>query len=552
MLFKKNKTMYTKYSKTFLIFLILLIYQVTSAQDNDYPQDYLDKDFHKMRRNSLRAMLPPNSVAVFFANAVRNRANDVEYVYHQDPDFYYLTGYMEPHAVLLIYADMQTDPEGNSFNEAIFIQKKNASAEMWTGKRLGIEGVKERLGFDVVFNGEDFESFKTELTEFNRVFFFNFKNDVRDTPDNADLFSLIETFKQKAEYPADFDAVKEQIYQMIREDDLASAQQTTQYISYQARIKPSLLKDEYIKAFIEAQNEEAKQLVKASIPPPNHNLDANALSSMMATLREVKTPDEIGLLRKAVDISCVGQVEVMKAMHESMSETEIQGIHEYVFKKYGAEYEGYPSIVGAGANGCVLHYITNNKMRVGNDLVLMDLGAEYRGYTADVTRTIPANGKFTTEQRAIYDLVYEAQEASFKYCKPGQPISITTKISREVINEGLAALGIIESPDVAHNYFPHGVSHHIGLDVHDRGNYESFEPNMVLTVEPGIYIPPGSPCDKKWWGIGVRIEDDILITEKGYELLSGYAPRKSDEIEKMMEQESIFSKLALPNIDSKK
>jgi len=544
--------MHTKYSKTLFLFLFLLTHQLTFAQDNDYPQDYLDKEFHKARRDALRTMLPPNSVAVFFANAVRNRANDVEYVYHQDPDFYYLTGYLEPHAVLLIYADMQSSPEGNSFNEAIFIQKKNAKAEMWTGKRLGIKGVKEQLGFDVVFNGEDFESFKTELTEFNRVFFFNFKNDVRDTPDNADLFSLIETFKAKAEYPADFDPVKEQIYQMIREDDLASAQQTTQYISYQARIKPSLLNDEYIKAFIEAKNEEAKQLVKASIPPPSHNLDANALSSIMATLREVKTPAEIDLLRKAVDISCVGQVEVMKAMYEEMSETEIQGIHEFVFKKYGAEYEGYPSIVGAGANGCVLHYITNNKMRVGNDLVLMDLGAEYRGYTADVTRTIPANGKFTTEQKAIYDLVYEAQEASFNYCKPGQPIYITTKISREVINKGLAALGIIESPETTHNYFPHGVSHHIGLDVHDRGNYENFEPNMVLTVEPGIYIPPGSPCDEKWWGIGVRIEDDILITEKGYELLSDYAPRKSDEIEKMMKQESIFSKLALPNIDNRK
>jgi Xaa-Pro aminopeptidase len=238
-------------------------------------------------------------------------------------------------------------------------------------------------------------------------------------------------------------------------------------------------------------------------------------------------------------------------MHEKMSETEVQGIHEYVFKKYGAEYEGYPSIVGAGANGCVLHYITNNKMSVGNDLVLMDLGAEYRGYTADVTRTIPANGKFTTEQKAIYDLVYDAQEASFQYCKPGQPIGITTKISREVINKGLAKLGIIESPEAEHMYFPHGVSHHIGLDVHDRGNYENFEPNMVLTVEPGIYIPLGSPCDKKWWGIGVRIEDDILITDNGYELLSDLAPRKSDEIEKMMEQESIFSDLALPDIDSK-
>ena len=535
---------------SFLI-LIFTCTMLLQAQENDYPQDYLKPDFHKQRRDALRSMMPPNSMAVFFANAVRNRANDVEYVYHQDPDFYYLTGYLEPHAVLLVFSEEQTSPDGQKYNEAIFVQKKNARAEMWTGRRLGVEGVKEKLGFEMVFNGEDFKDFETKFTQLNRVFFFNFKNDVRDTSDDADLFSLIETFKDKAEFPADFDAVKEEIYNMMREDDMASAQQTARYIAYQARLKPSLLQDEYIKAFLEAENEEAKQMVKASIPPPSHNLDAFSLSTMMATLREVKSPAEIDLLRKAVDISCIGQAEVMKAMHEGMSESEIQGIHEFVFKKYGAEYEGYPSIVGAGANGCVLHYITNNKMRVGNELVLMDLGAEYRGYTADVTRTIPANGKFTKEQKAIYDLVYEAQEASFKYCKPGQPINITTKISREVINEGLAKLGLIKSPDAEHNYFPHGVSHHIGLDVHDRGNYENFEPNMVLTVEPGIYIPPGSPCDEKWWGIGVRIEDDILITETGYELLSDKAPRKSDEIEKLMKQESIFSKLALPELDKK-
>ncbi len=538
-----------------LVFSQLVFTQTLLAQDaseeSAYPQDYLKADFHKQRREALRSMMPPNSVAVFFANAVRNRANDVDYLYHQDPDFYYLTGYLEPHAVLLVFSDDQPSPEGKKYNEAIFVQKRNARAEMWTGRRLGVEGVKEKLGFDMVFNGEDFKAFETSLTELNRVFFFNFKNDVRDTPDNADLYSLIETFKEKAEFPEDFDAVKEEIYQKMREDDMASAQQTARFIAYQARLKPSLLQDKHIKAFLEAENEEAKQMVKASIPPPTHNLDAFSLGGMMATLREVKSPEEIELLRKAVDISCIGQVEVMKAMHEDMSETEIQGIHEFVFKKYGAEYEGYPSIVGAGANGCVLHYITNNKMRVGNELVLMDLGAEYRGYTADVTRTIPANGKFTKEQKAIYDLVYEAQEASFKYCKPGQPISITTEISREVINEGLTKLGLIDSPDAEHNYFPHGVSHHIGLDVHDRGNYVNFEPNMVLTVEPGIYIPPGSPCDEKWWGIGVRIEDDILITEDGYELLSDMAPRKSDEIEKMMKQESIFSKFSLPSIDQK-
>ena len=265
----------------------------------------------------------------------------------------------------------------------------------------------------------------------------------------------------------------------------------------------------------------------------------------------MKTKEEIGLLRKAVDISCIGQREVMKAMHPKMSETEVQGIHEFVFKKYGAEYEGYPSIVGAGHNGCILHYITNDKLELSDDLVLMDLGAEYRGYTADVTRTIPADGKFSKEEKAIYNLVLKAQQTAMdQNCKPGKLINDNTVISRNVVDQGLYELGIIESPDQDHNFFPHGVTHHIGLDVHDRGLYEEFVPNMVVTVEPGIYISKDSgTVIQNGGGIAVRIEDDILITKNGYELLSDKAPRTVEEIEKLMTEESIFSSYALPELD---
>ena len=273
------------------------------------------------------------------------------------------------------------------------------------------------------------------------------------------------------------------------------------------------------------------------------------LQSNLATMREIKTAEELKLLTKAVRISAIGQNEVMKAMKPHMSETELQGIHEFVYKKYGAEYEGYPSIVGAGNNGCILHYIENNKTKVGNDLVLMDLGAEYRGFTADVTRTIPASGKFTPEQKAIYDLVYEAQEAGIALYTIGTSMQAPNQAARKVINEGLFKLGIIKSVDERHNYFPHGTSHHIGLDVHDPGNYGNFEENMVVTMEPGIYIPEGSNCDKKWWGIAVRIEDDILVTKKGPVNLSGESPRKSDEIEKMMAKKSILDDFVLPNLD---
>jgi Xaa-Pro aminopeptidase len=266
-------------------------------------------------------------------------------------------------------------------------------------------------------------------------------------------------------------------------------------------------------------------------------------------MREVKTAAELVLLTKAVRISAVGQNEVMKAMKPHMSETELQGIHEFVYKKYGAEYEGYPSIVGAGNNGCILHYIENNKTKVGNDLVLMDLGAEYRGYTADVTRTIPANGKFTKEQKEIYDLVYEAQEAGIALYTIGASMQAPNQAARKIINEGLFNLGIIKSVDERHNYFPHGTSHHIGLDVHDPGNYGNFEKNMVVTMEPGIYIPEGSPCDEKWWGIAVRIEDDILVTDGVPVNLSGESPRKSNEIEKLMAQKSVLDEFILPDLD---
>ena len=166
-----------------------------------------------------------------------------------------------------------------------------------------------------------------------------------------------------------------------------------------------------------------------------------------------------------------------------------------------------------------------------------------------MTRTIPANGKFNPEQRAIYDLVYRAQEAGIAEAVVGNNSSDTHKAGKKIIDEGLAKLGIISSPDTKHMYFPHGTSHHIGLDVHDLNTRGSFEPNMVITVEPGIYIPEGSNCDEKWWGIAVRIEDDILITENGPVNLSAEAPRKAEEIEAMMKKPSVFDEFSLPVLD---
>ena len=181
----------------------------------------------------------------------------------------------------------------------------------------------------------------------------------------------------------------------------------------------------------------------------------------------------------------------------------------------------------------------------------MDLGAEYRGYTADITRTIPVNGKFSPEQKAIYELVLKAQEEAMKICKPGTSFGQLTEATRVVINKGLKDLGIIQNENERHRYYPHGCCHHIGLDVHDRGEYDELKENMVITIEPGIYIPDNAKCDPKWWGIAVRIEDDYLLTKDGNEHLSVSAPRTVNEIEALMKLPSPLDDFNLPPLDNK-
>ncbi len=532
---------------TFFLLCFSLI--VLSAQDK--PTDYLSADFHKERRAKARSLMPPNSVAVFFSNAERNRSNDVDYIYHQDPDFYYLTGYKEPNAVLVLFSEDHKTAEGKVYNEIIYVQEKNRRAEQWNGKRLGVEGTKEQLGFEMVFNGSEFQKSNIDFEGFDKILFFDFKNDYRDTRNNADLFDLIKTFKIKIDYPSDYNATRQQIYSMITSTEIENSANVAQTLGRYLNYYEDLKSDNLLAGYVDAKDNDKRKEIqdKVSLEMKSNNLNSFLLAEIMNSLRETKTAEEMVLLKKAVEISAVGQLEVMKAMRPNMSETEIQGIHEYVYKKYGAEYEGYPSIVGGGNNGCILHYIENNKQKVGNELVLMDLGAEYHGYTADVTRTIPANGKFTKEQKLIYDIVYNAQEAGIKASVVGAPFQAPNEAASEVVAEGLVELGLISSPSEIKTYFPHGTSHYLGLDVHDKGTYGPFQENTVITVEPGIYIPEGSNCDKKWWGIAVRIEDDILITKNGPINLSGMAPRTTQDIEKTMAMPSVLDSFTLPGLD---
>ena len=478
--------------------LIMLFHLVISQQV--IVSDHLTADFHAQRRTALREKMPTNSVALFFANPIRNRANDVDYIYHQDPNLYYLTGHNEPHALLLIFKEGQvfTDHE---VSEVLFTRGHDALKELYNGPRMGVEGAKSKLGIQLVYEGTVFEDFNLDFSTFDKVLFYDFKNDVLDTQEQGDLFDLMSWTQSKIGYQQDL----------------------------------------------------------MMIEPIQNNIDVKALDVIIKDMRGIKEVEEITLIKKAVDISTIAQAEVMKAMRPGMSESEIKGLHEYIFKRYQAEFEGYPSIVGAGHNGCVLHYIENNKSSlIDGELILMDLAAEYNGYTADITRTIPVNGTFSTDQRRIYDLVYEAQEAAAQLCKAGLKFSELYDATAVVINNGLHNLGIykgtqpddIVNPETGRNrYYPHGCCHHIGLDVHDKGNYNLLEENMVITIEPGIYIPKDSPSDPRWWDLAVRIEDDYLVTAEGCQLLSDKAPRKASDIEALMKIKSPLDDFILPSLE---
>ena len=430
-----------------------------------------------------------NSVAFIFTSPIMKRSNDTDYMYHQDPNFYYLTGWREPHGVLVIFKDDQFDSDG-SYNEIMYVRERNEYREMWDGRRLGIKGAK-KMSFDRVKLRSEFIENTIPIENFTNILNTNIRDDVRDFKDDKyDLFNIQNKFQE---------IVSEKESDML--GDL------------------------------------------------NKQFFSSSINQIMSKLRQTKDPQEIELLTKAIRISALAQIEVMRAIHNDMTEREVQGIHEFIYRKYGAAHEGYNSIVGAGGNACVLHYVTNEDMDIKDKLILMDVGAEYRGYTADVTRTIPVNGKFNNEQKIIYDLVYKSQEEAIKEAIIGNSFNDIYLKSYDIIAKGLIDLGIINDYREARKYYPHGVSHHIGLDVHDPGSRDLME-NMVITVEPGIYIPENSNTDPKWWNIGVRIEDDILITNSGPVNLSIDAPRRSDEIEVIMAQDSPINQLVLPDINN--
>jgi Xaa-Pro aminopeptidase len=444
------------------------------VQDESYDEDLLPPSFHLDRRNELRKMMPENSVAIFFSNPVRNRSNDVDYEYHQDPNFYYLTGLTEPNSILLVFSEPQ-EINGVETKEVIFVQEKDPSKEVWNGSRLGVDGVEE-LGVQQVISNKEFKKMDLHFEDFEFITYSLPTESLKDNPfDKEDMYNLRQQFEAHL-FKADDNVIKRGEYAVY-----------------------------------------------------------------MARLREIKTEEELVLMRKAIDITCQAQIELLKALEPGMKEYQSEAIVEFVFKLNGAEYPGFPSIQGSGINSCVLHYQTNRKSMIGSNLLVSDVGAEYHGYTADVTRTMPVDGKFSEEEAKIYNLVLAAQNAGIAESIVGNNFWAPNIAATTVLSQGLMELGIIKSPAELKRYFMHGTSHYLGLDVHDTGTYGKLQENSVITVEPGIYIPENSPCDPKWWNIGVRIEDDILITKDGPENLSGCIPRTIPEIEQLMAEKSFIN-----------
>lgn len=441
-----------------------------------YDNDLLPASFHMERRKAVRTFMPEKTMAIYCSSKSMLRANDVDYEFHQDPNFYYLTGLNESNSILILFKNPFFF-ENDTINELLLIKERNANSEVWVGKKLGVKGSEIILEIQKTFDIDKFNLENLDLSEIDSIFIH----------DNFEVGN-------------DLFPVNNKHLQLQKSD---------------TKIKNS------------------KKEIKANF---------SEIHKWMAKLREIKTKEEMYLLRKAISITCDAQSELMKVLKPEMKEYQAEAVVEAIFKLNGAEYPGYPSIVGAAENSCILHYTTNRKTMKGNHLLLSDVGAEYHGYTADVTRTIPVDGKYSEEEKIIYNIVLEAQNKAIEACKVGNPFYITNTIATTVVSQRLQELGIIKSPLGMRRYFMHGTSHYLGLDVHDPGTRGVFQPNTVITVEPGIYIKEGSPCDPKWWNIGVRIEDDILITNDEPENLSGCVPRTIDEIEALMKKKPLVFK----------
>ncbi|AKE94642.1 Xaa-Pro aminopeptidase [Cronobacter sakazakii] len=424
------------------------------------------------RRQALLAKMAPASAALIFAAPEATRSADSEYPYRQNSDFWYFTGFNEPEAVLVLIKSDETHS-----HSVIFNRLRDKTAEIWFGRRLGQEAAPAKLGVD-------------------RALAFN--------------------------------EIDEQLYQLLNGLDVVYHSQG-EYA--------------YADAIVFAALDKLRRGARQNLSAPATLTDWRP---WVHEMRLFKSPEELAVMRRAGEISALAHTRAMQKCRPGMYEYQLEGEILHEFTRHGARFPSYNTIVGGGENGCILHYTENESQLRDGDLVLIDAGCEYKGYAGDITRTFPVNGKFTPAQRAVYDIVLESLETALRLFRPGTSIQDVTGDVVRVMVKGLIGLGILKGDveqlvaENAHRpYFMHGLSHWLGLDVHDVGFYgpdrsRILAPGMVITVEPGLYIAPDADVPEEYRGIGIRIEDDIVITETGNENLTASVVKSADDIEALM------------------
>ncbi|OZG74903.1 Xaa-Pro aminopeptidase [Hahella sp. CCB-MM4] len=430
------------------------------------------REYQKRRRHLLDAMAP-NSIAILPAAPVRPRNRDVEYPFRQNSDFYYLSGLPEPDAVIVLI------PEREHGESILFCKEKDPDFERWNGTLVGQEDAISELLFDDAFPINDIDDILPGLMEGrNRVYY---------------SMGLDEKF------------------------------------------------DRHVMEWINI----LRSKVRSGAHPPDEFV---ALEHTLHDMRLFKSPAEIKVMRQAGKISAKAHCEAMKICKPGLYEYQLEGAIQHVFMQEGARFNAYPSIVGGGANACVLHYITNSAKLKSGDLVLIDAGCELDCYAADITRTFPVSGKFTAEQKTIYEIVLASQYAAIEEVKAGHHWNNPHEAAVRVITEGLLEIGLLQGElkelietEAYKKFYMHRTGHWLGMDVHDVGDYKIggewrvLEPGMVMTVEPGIYIAPElEDIDERWRGIGIRIEDDVLVTKQAPEIFTRDVPKDIDDIEALM------------------
>ena len=522
--------------------VVLFVPTAIPAQDFDapvrYEDDFLSADFHRSRRDAVMESLPDTAVAIFFAAPTHSRSNDVSYEYRQSSNFLYLTGSSEPgSALLLVPGGVQVD--GEARREILFVPPRDPSQEVWLGRRFGADRAMEQLGVELAVDATRFAEIVAPLlaSESHKVFHLPLPDGV---PRSSVLAAQLTTFLEHVE-PL---AVSETGLPGFVLNGMLSVRTPEMFAQLKGVARrgfsPAAVSNSALRAAAEAfvASGSLEEWSDAREVLLEDYADGITLRRTLEDLRTLKTEEEMLALQRAIDVTAEAHREVMRQVEAGWAEYEIEALVEYTFKRNGAEYPGFPSIVGSGENSVTLHYETNRRTTQPGDVVVIDIGAEFLGYSADVTRTIPVGGEYSAEQRAIYEIVYRAQEAGIQATRAGSSFGAPHLAASQALADGLAELGLISNPTDQRGlgrFFMHGTSHYLGLDVHDVGSQGPMAPGAVITVEPGIFIPAAEDIDPKWWNIGVRIEDDALVTDGDPVILSAGAPRQIDEVEALMQ-----------------